>query len=41
VRKGDQAFQEWINRFIGEQRANGNLLRIIAKHGLTEMHIPK
>jgi polar amino acid transport system substrate-binding protein len=41
VRKGDHAFQEWINRFIAEQKASGNLLRIIAKHGLTEMHVPK
>jgi cyclohexadienyl dehydratase len=40
VRQGDFVFRDWINMFIAEEKATGNLQRLIAKHGLFEWKGP-
>jgi ABC-type amino acid transport substrate-binding protein len=39
VRQGEAPLQAWIDRFVADQRKNGNLLRIIRKHGFEEIDL--
>ena len=38
-RKGDADTKNWLDKFVAAERANGNLLRIIQKHGLDNSYL--